>query len=61
MVDDIYHGGDKDIKTAFIETLGQKNGTAVWKAVLKHNPSFSPNITRLEVLISPRYPLPKLC
>ncbi|KAL8685216.1 MAG: hypothetical protein Q9224_005909, partial [Gallowayella concinna] len=50
MVDEIIdNGGDKDIKTAFVDVLGQTNGTAVWQAVMKQNPSFSPNITRLQV------------
>ncbi|KAL8802244.1 MAG: hypothetical protein Q9200_006659 [Gallowayella weberi] len=50
MVDDIIDkGGDTDIKTSFIDVLGPKNGTAVWQAVMKNNPSFSSNITRLQV------------
>ncbi|KAL8728224.1 MAG: hypothetical protein Q9166_005527 [cf. Caloplaca sp. 2 TL-2023] len=50
MVDDIIDGGgDKDIKSAFIEVLGHKNGTQVFDAVIKNNPSFSSNITRLQV------------
>ncbi|KAL8804438.1 MAG: hypothetical protein Q9182_002543 [Xanthomendoza sp. 2 TL-2023] len=50
MVDDIIDkGGDKDIKTAFVDVLGSKNGTTIWQAVMKKNPSFSSNITRLQV------------
>ncbi|KAL9592934.1 MAG: hypothetical protein Q9179_006236 [Wetmoreana sp. 5 TL-2023] len=50
MVDDILDGGgDIDIKTSFVKVLGDKNGTDVYEAVLEKNPSFAPNITRLEV------------
>ena len=52
MVDDILdNGGDKDIRTAFLDVLGPQNGTQVFDAVMKNNPSFAPNITRLQVLI----------
>lgn len=54
MVDDILEGGgDVEIKTAFINVLGDKNGTDVYRAVMKNNPSFAPNVTRLEVCSRP--------
>ncbi|KAL8641496.1 MAG: hypothetical protein Q9228_001706 [Teloschistes exilis] len=50
MVDDILDGGhDVDIKTSFINVLGLSNGTSVYNAVMKNNPDFAPNISRLEV------------
>ncbi|RFN54247.1 vegetative incompatibility protein het-e-1 [Fusarium flagelliforme] len=51
MVDQIYanDGKDIDIKTAFEEGLGKENGTIVLEKVLKNNPSFTPETTRLEV------------
>lgn len=52
MVDDILDGGhDVDIKTSFINVLGLSNGTSVYNAVMKNNPNFAPNISRLEVRI----------
>ncbi|KAL8839757.1 MAG: hypothetical protein Q9170_001628 [Blastenia crenularia] len=50
MVDDILDNGeDVEIKTSFTNVLGVKNGTKVYNAVMKNNPSFAPNITRLQV------------
>lgn len=51
LVDQIYENGGVDvpISTAFVEALGESNGTAVFQEVLKANPSFSEDITRLEV------------
>jgi hypothetical protein len=51
MIDQIYENGGSDIsiQTAFIEALGQQNGSAVYSKVLANNPSFDPNITRLQV------------
>ncbi|PSR74950.1 glycoside hydrolase superfamily [Coniella lustricola] len=51
LIDQIYEndGVDVPISTAFVEALGEANGTAVFKEVLAANPSFSANITRLEV------------
>jgi hypothetical protein len=49
MIDDIYEGKDSSLKTAFIQALGEVNGTEVLKQVLSANPSFSENTTRLEV------------
>lgn len=52
MVDDILDGGhDVDIKTSFINVLGLSNGTSVYNAVMKNNPNFAPNISRLEVCV----------
>lgn len=59
MVDDILdNGGDLDIKTSFIKVFGVKNGTKVFDAVMKNNPTFAPNITRLEVWTGPPLMLP---
>lgn len=50
MVDDILdNGGDVEIKTSFTDVLGVKNGTDVFNAVIQNNPTFAPNITRLQV------------
>ncbi|KAK7203043.1 glycoside hydrolase superfamily [Myxozyma melibiosi] len=51
LVDQIYenHGKDVSIKTALVEALGSENGTQVYHEILKHNPSFHKDITRLEV------------
>ncbi|KAK1461618.1 hypothetical protein CMEL01_14572 [Colletotrichum melonis] len=51
LVDQIYanDGKDIDIKTAFINGLGETNGTAVLAQVLANNPSFTEATTRLEV------------
>ncbi|ORY67125.1 glycoside hydrolase family 5 protein [Pseudomassariella vexata] len=51
MIDQIYEndGEDVPIQTAFIEALGETNGTKVYNQVLAANPSFGANITRLEV------------
>lgn len=50
MVDDILdNGGDVEIKTAFTTVLGVQNGTKVFDAVMKNNPTFAPNVTRLQV------------
>lgn len=51
MIDQIYEndGVDIPISQAFVEALGEANGTNVYNEVLAANPDFSPNITRLEV------------
>ncbi|KAJ4253813.1 hypothetical protein NW762_010208 [Fusarium torreyae] len=51
LVDQIYDndGKDIDIKTAFEQGLGKENGTIVLEKVLKNNPTFTPETTRLEV------------
>lgn len=51
MIDQIYDNGGVDvpISTAFVEALGEENGTAVYQEVLAANPDFSESITRLEV------------
>lgn len=50
MVDDIIDlGGDVEIKKSFQTVLGLDNGTRVFDAVMKNNPSFAPDITRLQV------------
>ncbi|KAM5354894.1 hypothetical protein ACJ41O_001540 [Fusarium nematophilum] len=51
MIDQIYDNDGEDIslETAFIKGLGETNGTRVLGQVLKHNPSFTNQTTRLEV------------
>jgi hypothetical protein len=49
MIDDIYDGVDSSLKTAFINALGEVNGTKVLEQVLSSNPTFTENTTRLEV------------
>ncbi len=51
MVDQIYdnEGKDVDIQRAFIEALGEINGTVILEKVLANNPSFTSTTTRLEV------------
>ncbi|KAM7217492.1 Glycoside hydrolase superfamily [Rhypophila decipiens] len=51
MVDEIYANGGKDItlQKAFVQGLGQTNGTRVLNQVLAKNPQFTVNTTRLEV------------
>ncbi|KAL8871370.1 MAG: hypothetical protein Q9174_002779 [Haloplaca sp. 1 TL-2023] len=50
MVDDILDGeGDVPIKDAFIKALGEKNGTAIFRAVVTNNPTFTETTTRLQV------------
>lgn len=51
MIDQIYENGGEDIplSQAFIQALGEANGTTVFDQVLAANPGFSTNITRLGV------------
>ncbi|PYH96903.1 cellulase family protein [Aspergillus ellipticus CBS 707.79] len=50
MIDDIYEtGADVSIKTSFINALGETNGTTIYNDVIKNNPQFNENTTRLEV------------
>lgn len=51
MIDQIYEndGEDIDIQTAFIDALGDDNGTSVLASVLDNNPQFTEFTTRLEV------------
>ncbi|KAK1760309.1 glycoside hydrolase superfamily [Echria macrotheca] len=51
MIDEIYSNGGKDVtlQKAFVQALGQTNGTRVLNQVLTKNPSFSASTTRLEV------------
>lgn len=42
-------GQDVPIQAAFVDALGQGNGTAIFEKVLSLNPSFSNDTTRLEV------------
>lgn len=51
LIDQIYENGGVDVpvSTAFVNALGQANGTVVFQEVLKANPAFDESITRLEV------------
>ncbi|KAL8938839.1 MAG: hypothetical protein Q9216_003678 [Gyalolechia sp. 2 TL-2023] len=52
MVDDIYNiqdGRYNEVRASLNNALGVENGTIVFDAVRRHNPSFAPNITRLQV------------
>ncbi len=53
MVDDIFDlpGGDVKIRKTFSDALGMRNGTIVYDAVMKNNPTLDPEITRLGVWI----------
>lgn len=59
LVDQIYanDGKDIDLKTAFINGLGETNGTAILAKVLANNPSFTEQTTRLEVSWCPPFHL----
>ena len=51
MVDEIYENGgaDTSIKTSLITALGETNGTNVFDEIVKNNPGFGEETTRLEV------------
>lgn len=51
LIDQIYDndGVDVPVLTAFVNALGEANGTAVFQEVLAANPTFAEDITRLEV------------
>lgn len=51
MVDEIYSNGGNDIsiQKAFVQALGQVNGTKVLNQVLAKNPKFTASTTRLQV------------
>jgi hypothetical protein len=53
MIDQIYEnsGNDIPIQAAFINALGQENGTAVYRKVIANNPSFGSATTRLQVSV----------
>lgn len=51
MVDQIYENNmtDVPIKQAFVDALGQDNGTAIFNRTVANNPSFGASTTRLKV------------
>ena len=51
MIDEIYTNSGKDItlQKAFVQALGQTNGTRVLNQMLAKNPNFNTSTTRLEV------------
>jgi hypothetical protein len=53
MVDDILdNGGDVSLQDTLTKALGEVNGTIVLGNILKNNPQFTSNTTRLQVLLS---------
>jgi len=50
MIDDILdNGGDVKLSAAFNKALGTNNGPTIYAKVLKNNPSFDANTTRVQV------------
>ena len=51
MIDQIYDNGgeDLDLRFAFVDALGEENGTSVLAAFLDNNPQFTETSKRLEV------------
>ncbi|KAI0875573.1 glycoside hydrolase superfamily [Hypoxylon argillaceum] len=51
MIDQYYDNGEQDItiQTAFIDALGQEDGTTIYNKVVANNPSFGNGTTRLQV------------
>ena len=53
MVDDIYSNSpDQTLQATLVKALGQANGTTILDQILKQNPDFTPEMTRLEVFSS---------
>lgn len=49
MIDDIYEGGDNTMRTSLIMALGETNGIEVFEEIVRHNPQFGNESTRLDV------------
>ncbi|KAJ2981964.1 hypothetical protein NUW58_g6550 [Xylaria curta] len=51
MVDQYFENGEQDvtIQKAFVDALGQQDGTAIYNKVVANNPSFGSGTTRLQV------------
>ena len=50
MIDDIYsHSPNQSLKNTLVNALGQTNGTAVLASILKNNPQFTQDTTRMQV------------
>ncbi|KAE8154586.1 glycoside hydrolase superfamily [Aspergillus avenaceus] len=50
MIDDIYEkGSDTSIEDSLVNALGNDNGTAVYREIVKHNSQLGGNTTRLQV------------
>ncbi|KAI9926958.1 hypothetical protein ASPWEDRAFT_165285 [Aspergillus wentii DTO 134E9] len=50
MIDDIIDGGaDVSIKNSLTKALGEDNGTTIYRDIIKNNPQFGANTTRLQV------------
>lgn len=53
MIDDILETGrDVSIKDSLVKALGEKNGTKVFSNIVRHNPQFGVDTTRLQVGIA---------
>jgi hypothetical protein len=54
MIDQIYdnNGEDIDLHSAFVDALGDDNGTSVLADVLTNNPQFTESTRRLEVYLT---------
>jgi hypothetical protein len=50
MIDDIYSDSpDQTLQATLVKALGQTNGTTILDQILKQNPDFTPEMTRLGV------------
>lgn len=57
MVDDIYSDSpDQSLQATLVKALGQANGTTILDQILKQNPDFTPETTRLEVSVGNSLP-----
>ena len=53
MIDDIYSNNpNSTLKGTLINALGETNGTKVLKEILRHNPQFTEDSTRLDVSLA---------
>lgn len=53
MIDDIKdNGGDVTVQQALIKALGATNGATIWQQIVKNNPTFTTQTTRVQVCIS---------
>jgi hypothetical protein len=56
MIDDIYSDSpDQNLQATLVKALGEANGTSVLEQILKRNPEFTAEMTRLEVCSSVRF------
>jgi hypothetical protein len=56
MMDNIIEQGrDTTIRESFVKSMGKTNATDILHKIIRKNPSFSDNTTRLQVCCSPKY------